>query len=77
MEKEILKLKIDNLIALRTNLTNVVLVLSGGLASLCFLSDSVLKYVLIVVGLFYLITFVSNLRNTIGTIYKILDQGKD
>ncbi|MFA7658122.1 MAG: hypothetical protein WCY19_01675 [Candidatus Gastranaerophilaceae bacterium] len=77
MDKEILKLKVTNLIALRTNLTNVVLILSGGLASLFFLPNSLLKYVLIIIGGFYLVTFIFNLRNTIETISKILGDGKD
>lgn len=77
MDKEILKLKVNNLVALRTSLTTVILVLGGGLASICFIPDSFLKYVLIVIGVYYLIVVIANLRNTISEIYKILENGKD
>jgi hypothetical protein len=77
MEKEILKLKIGNLIALRTNLTNVLIVLTGGIASLCFMPNSVLKYLLILAGGLYSLTIVSNLWNTIGEINQILNERKD
>lgn len=72
MEKEILKLKIQSLVALRTNLINILIVLIGGIISLLFLPDYSFKYLLIILGVFYVLVFLSNLLSINNKLDKLL-----
>lgn len=64
MDKEILKLKVQSLITLRTSLINILIVLGGGVVSLFFLPLRIISYFLGGVGIFYFFVFLSNLTNT-------------
>lgn len=77
MEKEILKLKVQNLAGLRTSTINILIVLIGGMVSLMFLPNSPLKYFLACIGGFYIIIFVSNLVNITNKIDTLLINRKD
>jgi len=63
MDKEILKLKIESLIALRTSIINALIVLVGGTVSLLFFQFTPLKYIFVSVGVFYFFVLISNLIN--------------
>ena len=71
MEDIILELKVKSLIELRTSIIALI-ILTGGTAGLFFLKNSPLKYCLLFVGVFYLITFISNLDHTMKEINKLL-----
>ncbi len=77
MEKEILKLKVNSLISLRTSIINTLIVLVGGTTSLVFLATSPMKNCLIFVGIFYIIVFISNLVSISNKIDGLLIEGKD
>lgn len=64
MEKEILKLKAQSLITLRTSLINVLIVLTGGLTGLFFLQTTIATYLFASIGFFYFFIFLSNLIDT-------------
>ena len=66
------ELKINNLIQLRTLLTNTLIVLIGGTVGLLFVEASALKYLLLILGCFYILLFIANLSNTIREINGIL-----
>ena len=66
------KLRIDNLIQLRTILTNTLIVLVGGTVGILFTEASILKYILLTLGCFYILLFIANLSNTIREINEIL-----
>ena len=66
------KLRIDNLIQLRTILTNTLIVLVGGAVGILFTEASILKYILLTLGCFYILLFIANLSNTIREINEIL-----
>ena len=70
------KLRIDNLIQLRTILTNTLIVLVGGTVGILFTEASILKYILLTLGCFYILLFIANLSNTIREINEILCGGK-
>lgn len=72
MDKEILKLKVESLVALRTNLINILIVLIGGIISLLFLPDYSFKYSLIILGVFYVLVFLSNLLSINNKLDKLL-----
>lgn len=77
MEKEILKLKIQSLITLRTSIINMLLVLIGGTVSLGFLPGSLLRNCLILAGVFYTMIVILNLDSVMGKIDKLLKSGKE
>jgi len=77
MEKEILKLKVENLIALRTSVINALIILAGGVAGLMFLSNSSAKYFLLIVGFFYITILISNIVNISNKISKVLKIEED
>ena len=78
MDKEILKLKVNSLISLRTSLINTLTVLVGGTVGVYFLpAGSVAKIILIIVGIFYSLVFSSNLISTSGEISNLLNNGKE
>ncbi len=66
------ELKVNNLIQLRTVLTNTLIVLIGGTVGLLFVEASVLKYILLILGCFYILLFIANLSNTIREVNGIL-----
>ena len=66
------KLRIDNLIQHRTILTNTLIVLVGGTVGILFTEASILKYILLTLGCFYILLFIANLSNTIREINEIL-----
>lgn len=70
------KLRIDNLIQLRTILTNTLIVLVGGTVGIHFTEASILKYILLTLGCFYILLFIANLSNIIREINEILYGGK-
>ncbi|MDD3436895.1 MAG: hypothetical protein PHC64_07075 [Candidatus Gastranaerophilales bacterium] len=77
MDKEILKLKVESLVTLRTSIINTLIVLVGGIVSLLFLQNSLLKGILLFVGFFYFVIFISNLLNITNKIDRLLITGKD
>ena len=74
MDKEILKLKIQSLISLRTSIINTLIILVGGTVSLGFLPDSLLRSCLILLGVFYTMVVILNLDSVMGKIDKLLNQ---
>ena len=57
------EVKINNLIALRQLVTNVAVVVVGGTLGLLFIPNSLLKYSLIFIGVFYSCLFITNLSS--------------
>lgn len=77
MEDVILKLKVKSLIELRTSIINALIILTGGTAGLFFLPDSTPKNFFIIAGVFYIVTFISNIKNINNKIAKLLNNGKE
>jgi len=77
MDKEILKLKIKSLVALRTSIINVLIVLIGGIVGLIILPKTIIKVLLLCAGVFYVCVFLSNLNWVTTEINNVLDKGKD
>lgn len=79
MDEDKLKLKkIDELVALRTSIIHVMIILVGGTIGLLFTtSTTVLKNVLICLGVFYTCVLISNLGNITKQIDKIFSSGKE
>ncbi len=61
---EELKLIIKNLLSLRQNLINILIVLISGVIGVCFMPNNILKFVLIGIGLLYIAIFGKNLHQT-------------
>lgn len=74
MDKEILKLKVESLVSLRTSLINVLIVLTGGVASLFFLPVSIINYLFGGLGFFYFFVFLSNLINANNELDMLLNE---
>ena len=74
MDKEVLKLKVENFISLRASIINILIVLIGGVVSLAFVPNSIPKGILICFGFFYIFTFSSNLINIMRSIDKLLNE---
>lgn len=72
MDKEILKLKVESLVALRTNLINILIVLIGGVVSLFFFPNSQFTLIFGLVGVFYILVFLSNLLSLNNKLDKLL-----
>jgi len=77
MDKEILKLKIHSLVAMRTSIINTLIILIGGTVSLGFLPNSFLRNCLILAGIFYVMIVVLNLDSVMVKIDKLLKIGKE
>lgn len=77
MEKEILKLKVENLVALRTNLINILIVLIGCVVSLFFFPSSRSTLIFGFVGGFYILVFLSNLLSLNNKLDKLLIDEKE
>lgn len=60
-EMKMTELKIKILLSLRQNVTNALIVLIGGVVGMCFMPDTILKYIFIAVGIFYAIILMKNL----------------
>lgn len=58
---EILKLRVGDLLVQRQIISQALIVLIGGLAGICFMQDTILKYVFIASGIFYIFVLVQNL----------------
>lgn len=64
MNKEYLKEKLKHLIAFRTNLMALIIVLGGGVSGLFFIPMNPAKFFsFLFIGIFYLLLIVSNLNN--------------
>lgn len=72
MDKEVLKLRVKNLISLRTSLINILIVLIGGVVSLFFFPNSRFTLIFGLVGGFYILVFLSNLLNLNNKLDKLL-----
>ena len=73
MEDEKFKLKkIDELIALRTSIIQVLIVLVGGTLGLLFINNLVLQIILIPIGFYYICVLASNLDSIARQINGIL-----
>ena len=51
-EKEVIQNRITNLINLRQTMIQALIVLIGGIAGVCFMSNSIEKYVALILGVF-------------------------
>lgn len=73
MEDEKLKLKkIDELVALRTSIIHVLIVLVGGTIGLLFTTNTFLKFSLIALGFFYFCIVALNLIDIENKLNKLL-----
>ena len=73
MDDEKLKLKkVDELIALRTSIIQVLIILVGGTIGLFFTANLTLKIILIPLGFFYTCVLLSNLDSIGNKIDEIL-----
>lgn len=78
MDNEKFKLKkIDELIALRTSIIQVLIVLVSGTIGLLFIKNMILQFILIPLGFFYICVLISNLDNIGQQINEILKFRKD
>jgi len=79
MSEEKLELKkVDELVALRTSIIHVLIVLVGGTIGLLFMANtSILKNVLVCLGIFYTCVLISNLGNITIKIDKLLSFRKE
>ncbi len=78
MNEEKLKLKkVDELVALRTSIIHVLIILVGGTIGLSLNVNNILKVTLICLGIFYTCVLISNLGNITKQIDKILSIRKD
>jgi hypothetical protein len=64
--------KVDELVALRTSIIHVLIVLVSGTLGLLFVHNSVLKFVLIPVGFYYACVLALNLDSIAKQISEIL-----
>ncbi len=65
LEFEKIKLKVNNLVALRQLLTQTLALLIGGVAGIWFTANSALKFILITAGIFYIAVLAKNLYSAI------------
>lgn len=73
MDDEKLKLKkIDELVALRTSIIHVLIVLVGGTIGLLFTANTFLKFALIALGFFYFCVVALNLIDIENKLNKLL-----
>ncbi|MDD3436617.1 MAG: hypothetical protein PHC64_05645 [Candidatus Gastranaerophilales bacterium] len=78
MSDEDFKLKkIDELVALRTSIIHVLIVLIGGTIGLLLTVDNIIKVVLICLGIFYTVVLIFNLINITHQLNKILTFRKE
>ncbi|MCD7780445.1 MAG: hypothetical protein LUH05_07220 [Candidatus Gastranaerophilales bacterium] len=68
------ELKIQNLITLRNNFFNIVIVLSGGIAGLLLTSDiNYVKFTIIVIGIYFDILFILNVQGCTSQIKNLIE----
>lgn len=78
MDEDKFKLKkVDELVALRTSIIYVLIVLVGGTIGLSLNVNSLFKVILICLGIFYTCVLISNLGDIASKIDKILSVRKD
>ena len=76
MQDDLIQLKVNNLITLRQLLSNFVIVTVSGTIGLLFLPNTFIKFVLLVLGLFYSGLFITNLMSTTKELNTILYKRK-
>lgn len=76
MQDDLMQFKVNNLIALRQLLSNFVIVTVSGTIGLLFLPNTSIKFILIVLGLFYSGLFVTNLMSANKELNTILYKRK-
>lgn len=78
IELEKIKLKVNSLVALRQLITQTLALMIGGLAGICFMPNGTLKFIIIGLGLFYVIVLARNLYFVIcelnANLYKKLEE---
>ncbi len=70
---EMLKLRVGDLLAQRQIISQALIVLIGGVVGICFMQNTILKYVFIISGVLYIIVLAKNLyyaQTILKDIYK-------